>query len=457
MFNEIIFLNEINFNPTIVDSLFVYDYSNVANYIVIQEEFLALDAVVDNFEYQKAIEDALNFVQILQVGLACNIIDSIDINELIGFELALKTITDSFNSSDSVVINALYQKIIEQTVMVWDTPQVGWGKTIADSLTTSESVTAITGLLIADWLRLSESLPVQWTTTKTIQETVLFHELVQVAKIFLDSLAETLTLTDSNLKYLGLFISEYMAGEDITLTNLSGTKTASDSMILSDLAEKGFGGDVVETLAMSDSLAGLWFLACVAQDIVSMTDTSVPQHDVNAVVFSGITLAETISLTAKYNKSVEDSLNFDIRVILDGEVYQCWVLNTDELYPSVYSGYDYNSYSELQGKVYGAKSDGIYLLEGTKDIDTDINTGVRMNLYNMGIHLEKRVYAAYFGLSGTKPVLKVINENGEVVYYLINGKVHDISKGHEGKDWIFDLAKVDSLEFAEITPVILSR
>ena len=431
-----------NWDIAIIDSFGVVDFPLVVNHVDVLDSYSSIDTIITNAIFDRTINDDTlikDVISYLYVGF-----HDIVLTEAV-------TVTDIPSS-----LGNFYRTLLDIPI-IWDTPQIGWGKEIVDSLITSESVTAITGLLIVDWLRLSESLPVQWTTTKTVQETVLFQELVQVAKIFLDSLAETLTLTDSNIKALGLFVSEYMAGEDTIINNLYANKTASDSMVLSDLAEKGFGGDIADTLAMSDSLVGLWFLACVAQDIVNMTETIVPQSAVNAVVFSGISVADTLSSTAAWNKVIEDSFNLDIRIILDGEVYQCWVLNSDELYPSVYSGYDYNSYAELQGKVYGAKSDGISLLEGITDAGVAIQTGVRMNLYNMGSHLGKKVYAAYFGLSGSKPVLKVINENSEVTYYLINGKITDVSKGHEGKDWIFDLAKVDSLDFAEITPAILSR
>lgn len=386
-------------------------------------------------------------------------------------------VLDSYSSIDTIITNAIFDRTINDNTlitdiplnlgnfyrtlldspMVWDTPQIGWGKEIADAIIITDSATKILGLISSEWVGFADSIHTNWYGVDKIEDSASFYDLPEAARIFLDILTDTFSTADVASKALVIQIIDYLLHDDIALSNLTANKTIADILSLIDSNECGFGHDITDSLSMSDTTLTLWILAVIAQDILNIADANSSIPEFNNLLSEGVNLVDSETIQGSYMSIIHDEVNFIVSIMLGGEVYQCWVLNTDELYPSIYSNYDFNSYAILNDNVYGAKSDGIYLLEGSTDAGIAIQTGVRMNLYNMGTHLGKRIIAAYFGMSGNKPVLKVTNENGAVDYYFINGKIPALAKGHEGKDWIFDLAKIDELDFVEITPAILSR
>jgi hypothetical protein len=64
------------------------------------------------------------------------------------------------------------------------------------------------------------------------------------------------------------------------------------------------------------------------------------------------------------------------RPVDDVKVYHTWVITGTTFEPSIYSGFDFNSYAFYRGKAYGLKDDGLYLLEGDTDDGNVIHSGI---------------------------------------------------------------------------------
>jgi hypothetical protein len=158
-----------------------------------------------------------------------------------------------------------------------------------------------------------------------------------------------------------------------------------------------------------------------------------------------------------YN-TITETLRMSVLVELAGEVYECYVLNTPKFMPSMYSGFDFNSYAVFENRAFGANATGIYELTGETDAGTNISTGVVMSETDFGMPNQKRFRRGYLGISGTSPVMVLETEDGSRESYAIdtNGKFvasHDL----KSKKWKLSVADFDELETIKLIPVILTK
>ena len=98
----------------------------------------------------------------------------------------------------------------------------------------------------------------------------------------------------------------------------------------------------------------------------------------------------------------------------DGEV---WVVNDESGASSTYENYAFNSFGKFQGKYFGAKADGVYLLEGATDKGAPIRSMISLGKQDFGTTAQKTVPNCYIGLSSSGNVfLKVIANGTSYIY-----------------------------------------
>ena len=77
-----------------------------------------------------------------------------------------------------------------------------------------------------------------------------------------------------------------------------------------------------------------------------------------------------------------------------------------------FTGYDFNSmFRGTDGKYYGVKADGIYLLEGEAEASVDFGD------INFGTSLEKRLMSAYAGCQSEQPLVLEVTQCEETYDY----------------------------------------
>lgn len=142
------------------------------------------------------------------------------------------------------------------------------------------------------------------------------------------------------------------------------------------------------------------------------------------------------------------------------EVFETWVLTGQAYEPTIWTGFDFNSYCAYQGKVYGAGEDGIYLMEGSDDNGDKIHTGVRIGPHNYGTERKKRLRALRLGGQNNGTRVKVIAKDGEdekAGYFdVVRGRV-PVSRDLEGREFTLDITDFEELSQVEIIPLVLSK
>lgn len=157
-------------------------------------------------------------------------------------------------------------------------------------------------------------------------------------------------------------------------------------------------------------------------------------------------------------ETVQEALHLNVVIELDGEVYECWVLNTPKFAPSIYSNFDFNSYASFDGKAFGANATGIYELTGETDAGREIDAGVSFSKTTFGVPTSKRMLKAYIGYTGGSPVMVVEVENGTRKTYTISQYNSVVgSRDVKGRQWKLSIAGFDSLDTVKLVPIVLTR
>jgi len=140
-------------------------------------------------------------------------------------------------------------------------------------------------------------------------------------------------------------------------------------------------------------------------------------------------------------------------IVEDIELYETYTLTGQGFQPSIYSGFNFNSYAERNGQVLAARSDGIYVLEGADDAGQKIRPGVRLGPTNFGVDNLKGVRAIYPGDCGPDAAARVFcpTKGQEGFYALDRGR---FSVGYEILDrlLVIEITDFEQLSHLEILP-----
>lgn len=106
----------------------------------------------------------------------------------------------------------------------------------------------------------------------------------------------------------------------------------------------------------------------------------------------------------------------------DGEV---WVVNDDSGASTSYEGYSFNSFCKFNNKYYGAKADGVYLLEGDTDNGSPVRSAISLGRQDFGTSAQKTVPSCYIGVASSGDVfLKVIANDTSYVYKTVRSDTY---------------------------------
>ena len=94
------------------------------------------------------------------------------------------------------------------------------------------------------------------------------------------------------------------------------------------------------------------------------------------------------------------------------EVFEAWALSGMSFEPSIFSGFNFNSFATKGGQAFAAGDAGIYLLGGDHDAGEPINSGIRIGPINAGFDGEKRLRSIQFGSGGNGTSVRVRTDDG---------------------------------------------
>lgn len=174
----------------------------------------------------------------------------------------------------------------------------------------------------------------------------------------------------------------------------------------------------------------------------------------DALVSGGIVSTAT-ALELLVDALMQTTVTAGAFVPLSEQPAQVWVVNADTQASSFYEGYPFNSFAKIDGRYYGAKTDGVYLLEGDDDDGVPIQASASFGKQDWGSKQRKQLMKAYAGMSSTGVmVLKVVvNDTTEYLYEARRADAHmrtqrfDLGHGLRANFVTFELFNQDGCDF----------
>ncbi|MDD5062681.1 MAG: hypothetical protein PHN44_10430, partial [Candidatus Marinimicrobia bacterium] len=301
---------------------------------------------------------------------------------------------------------------LTDVLFVWDVLRHGWAVTNEESLVLTDSTSEVLGLMIDDWLTLIDSQTNNWNGREIINQSLNLYDLAEQVKTFVDTITEDLTISDTITYALTVTVLEYLGFADLANALKTSAASVTESLALADSPEHAWQEIISEVLQAVDATSVIATFVNVIQEALSVADTVGILNRMGVSLNESLVLTETVSNKGTFYTAVYDTIALNVSVELGNEVYECYVLNTPKFHPSMYSGFNFNSYCVFENRAFGANDTGIYELTGTTDAGSTIHDGVILSETDFGVPNNKRFRKGYLGITGTAPVMVFECEDG---------------------------------------------
>ena len=379
--------------------------------------------------------------------------ESVELTDPLAFGFALSS-EDGMGVTD--VASGGWVKTISDGIFSFDYAKSGWLVSVLDTVAASDAATWKLGLLIYDYITAKDSQVNNWDGVETVASALFALDTTSVGWEKL--IEESVTFTDAVRLQLVIELLELIRSEDVLQNLGSFVHTVEDVVTIIDSLSRAIHVLADDTIGAAD--AATYFLTCfpTLAESIALTESLTDINQINKLIEESLVGTDAVSNLAVLYSSLIEAINLGEIVDLDGEVYECWVLNTPEFMPSVYSGFNFNSYCVFENRAYAANSTGIFELTGTTDNGSTINTGVIFSETSFGLPNRKRMMKAVLGVTGTTPMLVLETEDGtrKVFEADDDGEING-SRDVVGRRWKLSTLNFDTLDFIKIMPVVLTR
>lgn len=409
---------------------------------------------VDTFEEASA-QDSIEGYRAIDVTVN----DTLGITEAVtdGLFYAI-TNTDELGLTETIAYAVVYNESLIDVIFIYDDPKVGWKISVTDALVLTDTINSTLGIMIEEWLTLVDSVTNNWTGSEVISDEVNLFDVLVAGLMQTASITESLVLTDTTALKLTITVLEYLGFTDLASAMKTMAQSVSDSVALTDENQWTWPQAITEALTLIDTTSVMATFLRSISDSVAFADVPSLIKQLGLTINESLVLSETLSVQGTLYAAVYDTLAMNVTVELDGEYYETYVLNTPKFLPSMYSGFDFNSFAVYQGRAFGANDTGIFELTGATDAGATIRTGVVLHETDFDSPNQKRFRRAYLDISGTAPKMIVETEDGKRRVYDIDTKGKTvISHEMKGKYWTLSISDFQEIESVKLIPVVLSK
>ena len=286
-------------------------------------------------------------------------------------------------------------------------------------------------------ISLSERLVI--STTSAISQIIVLRERLGIGASNVSLISTVLSLTDSVLiRDAVSLVWQVLLEEVVELGStaeqfLTAVIRATERLRLSGVvsSEREAIVALAETLALADSGQYTWLAELLEtmelgdaieariQAMVSMLETLALADSTDMTLTATAALREEVVVGVSAGTQLEasvvlrEALELVGTLRINGDVYSCWLINTESKGIARYTNYPFNSFARWPGtKTYiGATDTGLHELGGDTDAGEPIRAAIRSALTDFGSRQLKRVPTMYLGYttSGETLVLKVIH------------------------------------------------
>ena len=347
---------------------------------------------------------------------------------------------------------------VAELLFIYDVLVHGWYVETDDSLVLKEDLSWILNIVVEELFFLIDSQINNWSGREIVYESLELWELCQSAELYSKTINESLVVADTTLYSLIVTILEYLGFIELVNAMTSSSQSINESLAFTDSPEHAWTLLINDTLATIDTSSVVILFIKIIQEALGLADTASLIKSLGVTVSDPLTFTETITSQGHFYSVIYDTLAMNCTVELNGEIWECYVLNTPKFHPSVYSGFNFNSYCVYENRAFAANDTGIYELTGNTDDGDTIHTGTILSATDFGSPNQKRFRRGYLGISGNNPMMILETEDGTRQAFNIDtqGKTV-ISSALKSKKWKLSLADFNTVDHIKLIPVILTK
>lgn len=293
------------------------------------------------------------------------------------------------------------------------------------------------------------------------------------------SLVEALRILDRLRPVLDGLLIESMLAADTSQGRVERIAYLVDALLLAEVVSSR--RDAIAALAMVLTVSGRFESANLTEIVEALLiddelvarliangallEASVLAHDIAAarVVFASVPEALLLSGTANglasHRTVLEERTGLDFEILIAGEMYQGWAVNTESGAPTEYENFPFNSMCRLGQRYYGAGEGGLFLLDGDNDDGDPIRARILTGEMDFDSPNLKRVERAYMGYTtrGDLALKVIVTHAGKRTEYwykaaaLTSGERTEtrvkLGEGMVSRYWQFELVNSGGADF----------
>lgn len=335
---------------------------------------------------------------------------------------------------------------------------------------------AALGVTLAQNLLAGGTASEAWMWGRTIQETIKASltagekmtyntSLAQVMKLanvlqlaFKVTLSQNLTTHQAQVTALGLVILQNLK----VLPHLSPEAVyhlaLSQAMHTHDALARFYGATLTQAIGVSSSLTKQYVGA--ASLIQNIHISSALKNSLSIYVSDDMGMTDAEIIQALYSDTLSDTIDINLLYVSPSGFATTWAVNTRTNSVSEYRNYNFTGFTQLGLKYLGCDQNGLYELDGPKDLNASICAEVETGMMQLNATKLSGLKGLYLGMAASGQFLaKICTGDGREYVYQIEAQPNlettkvNVGKGLRSRYMSFKLIslgpefRLDTIEF----------
>lgn len=402
------------------------------------------------------------------------------------------TIQETVTFSDEVIASSMTTVIRADAFGVASSAGPLFGEQLSDAFSLSLQMALDARIVASDGLNIGHNVAATWihvlrdavalaeqsTASYDSHTTIVDHVALSanIATLVRMARSDGFNVTDAPSAWMGValalrdslrFSAPASASYDLRAAIIA-------TFALRDLLRDAQRGILADNIDLTEALVARVNAFQRRLDALELQATVSRSAILHAILTDTAQFADAATEYLAIRQALVDGAQFGLTVYTGQDTYTAWVMTPATRAMRRYLNYPFNSFAMMDGRVYGAGVEGVFLLEGTDDAGAPIAAAVRTGLMDFGLRQLKRMDRAYLGYASDGTLcLRVINtsETGakmECTYKMVQTPADapreqriQIGRGLQSVYWQFELVNEEGSAFElhdmTLLPMVLSR
>lgn len=264
-------------------------------------------------------------------------------------------------------------------------------------------------VLLAEQFGISDSLLSSQVLNALVNEA--FASLDDARPALVGLVSEIAALEDQPALLVQFLVSvvESMVADDVVSSRAAAIGVVALALTFGDELLNLTLGQIEEIMDSNSEYAAKMVANLVLIELADASASIVAGRTLLLSVAEGAAGADQLDPFATIQALLTEGMELEVELILFGEKYQGWVVNTETGAPTEYENFNFNSMCKLGQKYYGAAENGLFMLDGETDDGDPINARILTGEMDFGSPNLKRLERAYMGYTSEGDmVLRII-------------------------------------------------